>query len=98
MKPRQAAASARCGSVGRPYQLNDLLRFDKNEPAVALCDQCLHSLKYADAHTWEMVSRLSRQDQDGELNPGQKQVRTSHAPRISRSGWPVSPASLLISC
>jgi hypothetical protein len=53
MKPRQAAACARCRNAGRPYQLDDLLRFDKDEPVVALCDQCLHALKYADASTWK---------------------------------------------
>jgi hypothetical protein len=53
MKPRgPAVACARCGNVGGPHQLNDLLEFDETEPIVPLCDQCLHLLKYADARTW----------------------------------------------
>ena len=44
---------ARCGKVGKPRQLNELLKFDKDEPIVVLCNQCLHALKYADAHTWK---------------------------------------------
>lgn len=40
-----------CGNVGEPRQLNELLRFDRNEPAVALCNKCLHLLKNADAKT-----------------------------------------------
>ena len=57
MNLRHTAAYARCGSVGKPRQLNDLLRFDRNEPVVALCDQCLNLLKYADARTWEWFRR-----------------------------------------
>lgn len=53
MKPLHAVVCARCGNAGKPRQLNDLLKFDKNEPVIALCDQCLHLLKYADAITWE---------------------------------------------
>jgi excisionase family DNA binding protein len=52
MRPRHAAC-ARCGNVGKQRQLNDLLRFDKNEPVVALCDHCLQALKYTDARTWK---------------------------------------------
>jgi len=48
-----AAACAHCGKAGREYQLNDLLKFDEDEPPVALCDLCLHALKYADAGTWK---------------------------------------------
>jgi hypothetical protein len=29
------------------------LRFDENEPIVALCYECLSALKYADAKTWK---------------------------------------------
>jgi hypothetical protein len=29
----------------------DLL--NENEPILALCDQCVHALKYADARTWK---------------------------------------------
>jgi hypothetical protein len=53
MKPRQAAACARCGNVGRPRQIDELLQFNRDELVIALCNQCLHSLKYADAHTWK---------------------------------------------
>jgi hypothetical protein len=53
MNPRHAAACARCGNAGKQCQLNELLQIDKHEPAVALCDQCLRLLKYADARTWE---------------------------------------------
>ncbi len=55
MKPRHAAACARCGNPGEPYQLNDLLRFDQSEPVVALCNDCLYALRYADATTWKWV-------------------------------------------
>jgi RNase P subunit RPR2 len=44
---------ARCGNPGKPRQLNDLLLFDKNEPVVVLCPQCVHLLRYADAKTWK---------------------------------------------
>ena len=59
MKPVHLAACARCGSVGKPYQLNDLLEHDERVPAVDLCDQCLHALKYADGRTcgWRLRSR-----------------------------------------
>jgi excisionase family DNA binding protein len=53
MKRRHAAACAHCGNVGKPRQLNELLERDRNEPAIALCDQCVRLLKYADARTWE---------------------------------------------
>ena len=39
------------------YQVNDLLDHDKRVAAVALCDQCLRGLKYADARTWEWFRR-----------------------------------------
>jgi hypothetical protein len=52
-KRLNAVACARCGNLSKPQQLNDLLRFDKNEPIVQLCNKCLHWLKYADASTWK---------------------------------------------
>ena len=57
MKPSIAGACALCGNAGKENQLNDLLESDKNEPIVALCDQCLNTLKYADARTWEWFRR-----------------------------------------
>jgi hypothetical protein len=53
MKNRQATACARCGNIGTPRQLNELVRFDRNEPTISLCGECLHLLKYADASTWK---------------------------------------------
>jgi hypothetical protein len=53
MKPRHAARCAYCGNAGKPRQLNELLRHDKNEQVIVLCNQCLRGLKYADARTWE---------------------------------------------
>jgi hypothetical protein len=53
MKPRQPADCARCGGVAKQRKLNDLLQFDRNQPVIALCNQCLHSLRYADAYTWK---------------------------------------------
>jgi hypothetical protein len=53
MNLRHDAACARCGKPGRQYQLNALLQFDKKEPMVVLCNQCVHALQYADALTWE---------------------------------------------
>jgi hypothetical protein len=52
VKRRHAVACARCGKVGRPRQLNELLEFDRNEPIIVLCRQCVHLLKHADADTW----------------------------------------------
>lgn len=52
MKYHPAAACARCGGVGMQRHLDELLRSNRDEPAVALCDECLHLLKYADAKTW----------------------------------------------
>jgi hypothetical protein len=75
MKPRQAAACAHCGSPGKSYQLNDLLRFDKEEPMVVLCVCCIRSLKYADAKTWKwfrdyrarLISSREKQTQGRDL-------------------------------
>jgi hypothetical protein len=65
MSPRHVAACAHCGNVGKPRQLNELLKSDRNEPVISLCDQCLHLLRYADARTWEWFrehrDRLSRE-------------------------------------
>jgi hypothetical protein len=64
MKLRHAAACARCGNVGKQRQLDELLRINRDEPIVVLCDQCVHLLRYADAHTWkwfrEYRDRLSQ--------------------------------------
>jgi hypothetical protein len=72
MKPRQPAACAYCGGSGKPRQLNELLEFDTDEPIIALCNKCLHSLKYADARTWkwfrEYRDRL-RQKGTGQRSP-----------------------------
>ena len=32
---------------------NELVRFDRNEPMISLCGECLHLLKYADASSWK---------------------------------------------
>jgi hypothetical protein len=40
-----------------PLLLDELLQHDKNEPTIALCDQCVHALKYADARTWKWFLR-----------------------------------------
>ena len=61
MKRRHAATCARCGNVGTPYQLIDLLEFDRNQLIVALCDRCLRLLKYADARTWEWFRKYRDQ-------------------------------------
>lgn len=58
MKRRHAAMLAgrkceRCGSLGKSRQLNELLLFDRKEPVIALCDQCVRSLKSADARAWK---------------------------------------------
>jgi hypothetical protein len=53
MNPRHATACARCGKVGKQRQLNELLEFDKDEPIVAICNHCLHLLRYTDARTWK---------------------------------------------
>ncbi len=52
MESRRATACARCWNTGKQRQINELLEFDKSEPVIALCDDCLHALKYADAKTW----------------------------------------------
>jgi hypothetical protein len=61
---RTSQTCAYCVNIGKPRQLNDLLLVDRKEPVVALCDQCLRSLKYADAGTWkwfrEYRARLSQ--------------------------------------
>jgi hypothetical protein len=51
----------RCGNTGKPRQLNELLRFDRNEPVIALCNECLHLLKYADAATWKWFRNRLRE-------------------------------------
>jgi hypothetical protein len=53
MRPGHAVSCSHCKNVGKPRQLNELLQFDRDEPVIALCNKCLHSLKYADAHTWK---------------------------------------------
>jgi hypothetical protein len=64
MKSRHAVACAHCGNAGKPRQLNELLEFDRDEPAIVLCRQCVHLLKYADTRTWkwfrEYRDRLSQ--------------------------------------
>ena len=57
MKPRHAAACARCGKAGKPRQLDELLQHNKSAPIVVLCNQCVHALRYADARTWEWFRR-----------------------------------------
>jgi hypothetical protein len=52
-KRLNAVACARCGNVGEPHQLDDLLELNIGEPIIVLCGKCLHSLKYADASTWK---------------------------------------------
>jgi hypothetical protein len=57
MKSRHAAALApkkceRCGDPGKQRQLDKLLQHNKSAPIIVLCDECVHSLKYADARTW----------------------------------------------
>ena len=57
MKPRDAATLApkkceRCGDPGKQRQLDKLLQHNKSAPIIVLCDECVHSLKYADARTW----------------------------------------------
>lgn len=53
-----AVACARCEKARTPRKLNELLRFDKNDPIVALCDLCSQLLHYADAPHLEVVSDL----------------------------------------
>jgi hypothetical protein len=43
----------RCGNVGKPRQLNELLEFDGREPIIVLCNHCVNLLRYADASTWK---------------------------------------------
>ena len=38
MKPRRAASCFRCGKVGKPRQLNELLKFDEDKPVIVLCN------------------------------------------------------------
>ena len=58
MTPRSPLAlCARCGRFGKPYQLNDLVQFDKNEPVVVFCYNCVRLLKYEDGGTWEWFRR-----------------------------------------
>ena len=42
MKNRQTIACARCRNIGTPRQLNELVRFDRNEPALAEIRGCKH--------------------------------------------------------
>jgi hypothetical protein len=64
MKLRPVATCARCGKAGKSRQLNELLRFYRDEPVIVLCGQCVHLLRYADARTWkwfrEYRDRLSQ--------------------------------------
>jgi hypothetical protein len=65
MKPRHAAACARCGNEGRPRQLNEFLQHDENEPLIVLCNRCVHALKFADASTWKWFRKhRNRTSQD----------------------------------
>lgn len=41
-----------CWNAGEPRQLNELLEFDRDEPVIVLCSQCVNALRYADARTW----------------------------------------------
>ena len=52
-KSRRADACARCGKVGRPRQLDELLQRNRNEPVMVVCNQCVYMLKYADASRWK---------------------------------------------
>ena len=56
---------ARCGKVGRPRQLDELLQRNRNEPVMVVCNQCVYMLKYADARKWkwfrEYRDRLSQE-------------------------------------
>jgi hypothetical protein len=67
-RPRDSSASggkknscAYCRSPGKPRQLNEVLRFDRREPEVALCDDCLRLLRFADARIWEWFRRYRDQ-------------------------------------
>lgn len=53
MKPHHAVICARCGSVGKARQLDEFLKFNRKEPVIPLCDQCLHLPKHTDAETWK---------------------------------------------
>jgi hypothetical protein len=50
---RRAAECACCGKVGKQRQIDELLEFNRDEPVIVLCNQCLRSLKYADAGAWK---------------------------------------------
>jgi hypothetical protein len=89
MKNRQATARARCGNIGTPRQLNELVQFDRNEPIISLCGECLHLLKYADASTWKWFreyrdrlikmktpARLISRQPDADWKKGMIPVRT----------------------
>jgi hypothetical protein len=64
MKPRRKVACARCGNVGRPRQLNELLIRDERKPIIILCGKCVHALHYADAETWKWFRELLREERE----------------------------------
>jgi hypothetical protein len=76
MKSRHAAACAHCGSIGKQRQIDELLRFNKGEPVIVLCNQSLHLLKYADASTWKWF----REYRDRSIS---SQVNLRHADVLS---------------
>jgi hypothetical protein len=41
MKPRRAASCARCGKAGRPRQLDELLKHNRDAPITVLCNRCV---------------------------------------------------------
>jgi len=53
MSPRHAAACERCGEVGEPRWIADLLQGQISEIGVFLCDKCYTALERADARAWE---------------------------------------------
>ena len=51
-KLRPDCSCAGCGNGGKRRQLNEVLPFRTGtRPVIALCNQCLHWLRYADAKT-----------------------------------------------
>jgi hypothetical protein len=49
----RAAECACCGKAGKRRQIDELLHFNRDEPAIVLCNNCLRSLRYADAGAWK---------------------------------------------
>jgi hypothetical protein len=67
MNPRHVADCARCGNVAKQRRMDELLRFNRDEPTVVLCDQCVRLLRYADADIWKWFREyrerlISRED------------------------------------